>query len=148
MKIARRLDELHLELLDPRALDLEHPEAKAVVLDLVALGGGPAEQAEDEARDRVVVLGGELDSEFLVEVVDREGPVDTHGLLVDLLDRLVGKVELVLDLPDDLLEQILERDEPGHRPVLVDDDRSEEHTSELQSRRDLVCRLLLEKKKK
>src|SRR5438874_4862461 len=30
-----------------------------------------------------------------------------------------------------------------HRKV-----RSEEHTSELQSRRDLVCRLLLEKKKK
>src|SRR5690349_25106810 len=28
------------------------------------------------------------------------------------------------------------------------DHRSEEHTSELQSRRDLVCRLLLEKKKK
>src|SRR5690349_22728557 len=27
-------------------------------------------------------------------------------------------------------------------------DRSEEHTSELQSRRDLVCRLLLEKKNK
>src|SRR5690349_25004825 len=27
------------------------------------------------------------------------------------------------------------------------DPRSEEHTSELQSRRDLVCRLLLEKKK-
>src|SRR5690349_24256558 len=37
--------------------------------------------------------------------------------------------------------------------VLVDigyksEGRSEEHTSELQSRRDLVCRLLLEKKKK
>src|SRR5690349_23430822 len=29
-----------------------------------------------------------------------------------------------------------------------DPERSEEHTSELQSRRDLVCRLLLEKKKK
>src|SRR5207249_7413201 len=29
-----------------------------------------------------------------------------------------------------------------------DRDRSEEHTSELQSRFDLVCRLLLEKKKK
>src|SRR5690349_23380784 len=29
-----------------------------------------------------------------------------------------------------------------------EDVRSEEHTSELQSRRDLVCRLLLEKKKK
>src|SRR5690349_22331838 len=29
----------------------------------------------------------------------------------------------------------------------IDSARSEEHTSELQSRRDLVCRLLLEKKK-
>src|SRR2546422_8343906 len=37
-----------------------------------------------------------------------------------------------------------------HRPAplpAVDDDRSEEHTSELQSRLHLVCRLLLEKKK-
>src|SRR2546428_2614038 len=41
---------------------------------------------------------------------------------------------------------------PGVTPeylALVDDQlrRSEEHTSELQSRSDLVCRLLLEKKK-
>src|SRR2546429_6116490 len=34
----------------------------------------------------------------------------------------------------------------GHRAV-QDADRSEEHTSELQSRLHLVCRLLLEKKK-
>ena len=34
-----------------------------------------------------------------------------------------------------------------NRPNVVSlRDRSEEHTSELQSRRDLVCRLLLEKK--
>src|SRR5260221_14777726 len=32
-------------------------------------------------------------------------------------------------------------------PVGPGDDRSEEHTSELQSHSDLVCRLLLEKKK-
>src|SRR2546428_2645585 len=31
---------------------------------------------------------------------------------------------------------------------VLPDQRSEEHTSELQSRSDLVCRLLLEKKKK
>src|SRR2546429_5207238 len=36
----------------------------------------------------------------------------------------------------------------GHRPYpLANADRSEEHTSELQSRLHLVCRLLLEKKK-
>src|SRR5699024_12484164 len=32
--------------------------------------------------------------------------------------------------------------------LVLDDGRSEEHTSELQSRFDLVCRLLLEKKKR
>src|SRR2546422_4771195 len=44
---------------------------------------------------------------------------------------------------------------PGRRrpprqrdPEQVSEDRSEEHTSELQSRLHLVCRLLLEKKKK
>src|SRR5262245_64465064 len=43
--------------------------------------------------------------------------------------------------------------EPGHgdllqqRGILYAPDRSEEHTSELQSLRHLVCRLLLEKKK-
>src|SRR5437588_4937232 len=35
-----------------------------------------------------------------------------------------------------------------HRGRSVGDGRSEEHTSELQSHSDLVCRLLLEKKKK
>src|SRR5690349_24123225 len=38
-------------------------------------------------------------------------------------------------------------DRPGHRGARSNQGRSEEHTSELQSRRDLVCRLLLEKKK-
>src|SRR5690349_24158336 len=46
----------------------------------------------------------------------------------------------------------MERLEAVGRPYRVlyssSNARSEEHTSELQSRRDLVCRLLLEKKKK
>src|SRR3712207_7458818 len=37
---------------------------------------------------------------------------------------------------------------PGEVPQSLERDRSEEHTSELQSRQYLVCRLLLEKKKK
>src|SRR5690349_24244389 len=36
----------------------------------------------------------------------------------------------------------------GSAKLRIAANRSEEHTSELQSRRDLVCRLLLEKKKK
>src|SRR5215469_18757576 len=38
--------------------------------------------------------------------------------------------------------------EPRLQRIHPEAPRSEEHTSELQSRRDLVCRLLLEKKKK
>src|SRR5438874_12054654 len=46
----------------------------------------------------------------------------------------------------------IERHETAHGPqdflaIAKKVERSEEHTSELQSRRDLVCRLLLEKKK-
>src|SRR5688572_32222287 len=37
--------------------------------------------------------------------------------------------------------------ELGFAPVLIERERSEEHTSELQSQSNLVCRLLLEKKK-
>src|SRR3712207_7984661 len=42
---------------------------------------------------------------------------------------------------------VLVRPEPAHHPDVGLDARSEEHTSELQSRQYLVCRLLLEKKK-
>src|SRR5439155_2691390 len=50
-------------------------------------------------------------------------------------------------LPDDLREAF--HDLEGERDLIAEvDDRSEEHTSELQSRGHLVCRLLLEKKKK
>src|SRR2546429_3030530 len=38
--------------------------------------------------------------------------------------------------------------EPDEEPPVAPPQRSEEHTSELQSRLHLVCRLLLEKKKK
>src|SRR5690349_23892402 len=60
--------------------------------------------------------------------------------------------------PDQALEIALHRPGQVHghealvqEPRVLEDRqrrRSEEHTSELQSRRDLVCRLLLEKKKK
>src|SRR5690349_22043949 len=48
------------------------------------------------------------------------------------------------------LEQIEIGAGNAHEPYAdeIFGERSEEHTSELQSRRDLVCRLLLEKKKK
>src|SRR5207249_10190225 len=58
------------------------------------------------------------------------------------------------DRPDDSRNRAGERPLQSGNPAAGGqraperDDRSEEHTSELQSRFDLVCRLLLEKKKK
>src|SRR5204862_6307609 len=52
----------------------------------------------------------------------------------------------VVDAEDDLEHREGEEGDPGFGRG--EPGRSEEHTSELQSRRDLVCRLLLEKKKK
>src|SRR4051812_7174649 len=111
-------EELDLEPLDPRAVDVEHVEADPVVNDLVSGFGRAAELAEDEPGDRVVVLLGQLGLELLVEVVDREGAVDSHVTVPEMLDGLVRKVVFVLDLADDLLQQVLEGDDPLEGAVL------------------------------
>src|SRR5690606_40295562 len=59
---------------------------------------------------------------------------ETEATAVDRPSSTRMQYELGLTHHDELYEEF-------------DDDRSEEHTSELQSRENLVCRLLLEKKK-
>src|SRR5690625_6739340 len=70
----------------------------------------------------------------------------------------LGRVEQISDGPQWLLGNYQWRERPvpllsfeaingGARPAAGAQARSEEHTSELQSRGHLVCRLLLEKKK-
>src|SRR3712207_8619911 len=64
-----------------------------------------------------------------------------------LLARLLAKGHAVVALTrsSDHTEALVEQ---GIEPAIADVFRSEEHTSELQSRQYLVCRLLLEKKNK
>src|SRR5690606_24667369 len=58
---------------------------------------------------------------------------------------VIGLTEaLALELAKDQI--LVNAIAPG--PIIAPEGRSEEHTSELQSRENLVCRLLLEKKKK
>src|SRR2546429_1689807 len=66
----------------------------------------------------------------------RSGRVGADGHGVGALKPLAG------------LSRILAAIRGAVRPVPGEPRRSEEHTSELQSRLHLVCRLLLEKKKK
>src|SRR3712207_7626239 len=62
-----------------------------------------------------------------------------HGRLMEAMSGSLGRVVVDLSAVPFVDSRGLE--------TLVDLSRSEEHTSELQSRQYLVCRLLLEKKK-
>src|SRR3712207_8300037 len=80
-----------------------------------------------------------------------------RSVLVLLLDLVLAHPELLHrpfaddDVVGDGDDQAGDRDDADHQDGGVGegrgDRRSEEHTSELQSRQYLVCRLLLEKKK-
>src|SRR2546428_7257410 len=63
------------------------------------------------------------------------------------LFRSLGLRLLCLDALGPLQRQADLASHEHHDDRQHEDERSEEHTSELQSRSDLVCRLLLEKKK-
>src|SRR5438105_7802604 len=75
----------------------------------------------------------------IAEIARKQGPVGLEKVETD--EPFLAKgIRYVADGYDlEFIRDNLERDR---------DNRSEEHTSELQSRVDLVCRLLLEKKKR
>src|SRR5438874_8693647 len=91
-----------------------------------------------------------LDVRELVRLVDRlRDERRGRGALGEL--RVVAHV-LAGDAQRALQVTVVAVEHPRHHhlehlAVATARGRSEEHTSELQSRRDLVCRLLLEKKK-
>src|SRR5947209_498379 len=98
--------------------------------------------AVDGATDGTAEMLAGLRPSFPLEVIKlaQGGPAAARNAAIA---AATGEVLLFLD--DDVVPQdgLFERHLAVHRR-----DRSEEHTSELQSRQYLVCRLLLEKKKK
>src|SRR3989475_8798631 len=116
--------------------------------DAIALGDARehVEAGHDATEDGVgaveVRLGGVGDEELAAA---RIGPGKRHADRTRLVTRgihLVPEHEAGAAPPVAARIPVL-RDEVGHDPM-----RSEEHTSELQSQSNLVCRLLLEKKNK
>src|SRR5256885_8699452 len=65
-----------------------------------------------------------------------------------LLQRILEVDQLLLERAGAQLAEDVAQHAHVHQPHGLDPGRSEEHTSELQSPCNLVCRLLLEKKKK
>src|SRR5205085_2514420 len=100
-----------------------------------------------EAGEELVRLRARLES--VAERLVRRGahlvrPPGLEQLAARERDAEVRAEELVRRADEDVDAERLDVD----RPVRPEVDRSEEHTSELQSQSNLVCRLLLEKKKK
>src|SRR2546427_6802380 len=69
----------------------------------------------------------------------------SDGITVKQLAEIEAAVTAEVERAAEAAVQSRERMPPGESAL---EDRSEEHTSELQSQSNLVCRLLLEKKKK
>src|SRR5438034_7716932 len=70
-----------------------------------------------------------------------------HVMVSGPVDALKPRIAAAVDRLADELEALSHRIH-DHPELAFKEERSEEHTSELQSHSDLVCRLLLEKKKK
>src|SRR5260370_18234872 len=92
---------------------------------------------------------------FLVAGLAEQALADLEGDREDLQPQLVDQVvldqrayELKAAGDDDVPVYVLLQRRDLVKHVALEDCRSEEHTSELQSHLNLVCRLLLEKKKK
>src|SRR5690349_22070417 len=79
----------------------------------------------------------------------RSNVIDPHGGRADLAAKVLRHVSPAFaEDPVRILRLARFAARFADFTVAPETERSEEHTSELQSRRDLVCRLLLEKKKK
>src|SRR2546430_15492852 len=73
---------------------------------------------------------------------------DALPIFLNPLDNLVSCLKYLFLHRSNRLQNTLLDDDRVDRYLLGEYSRSEEHTSELQSQSNLVCRLLLEKKKK
>src|SRR2546430_12606062 len=78
----------------------------------------------------------------------RRPPRSTLFPYTTLFRSLGAREFLLLLLLTPELSNLCDQDEARAKAMAISSVRSEEHTSELQSQSNLVCRLLLEKKKK
>src|SRR5690625_1822351 len=100
-----------------------------------------------------------LQNPFVMNHIETFSFVDVSKTESSLYKEIQDKSKVYNEKPDDAYIDKVWKKTPGRNGVTIDieksyeqmkenGERSEEHTSELQSRGHLVCRLLLEKKKK
>src|SRR3989441_12265045 len=139
---ARALELLRAEAFDVIFSDVVMPgkDGLALLKDLKAAG----------VKAPVILISGQANIEMAVQAVKLgaldflEKPISTDKLLIAVENAL--RLSRLEDENRELRHRLGKHELIGSGKAMQD--RSEEHTSELQSLAYLVCRLLLEKKKK
>src|SRR5690606_19162109 len=135
-----------------------HPLIDGAVSDQMVIAYAPGLAGSVHPAAALVVVA-QAKAEAVVNTVARPAQIDSgfarpdlhcdHASRPALSDLLLFPLQDLLALAADFIERPPDVPAYGfnHAGVVVESVRSEEHTSELQSRENLVCRLLLEKKK-
>src|SRR3990170_1058206 len=113
----------HADLDDPQPFHPLHGEGDPLPRGLFPGSRHPPELVEEETGDRVEIQVGDPGPERLVEMADRRLSEDEGGTVGAQHDLPLFPVPLFPDLPEQLLENVLHRHDPGRLPVLVHDDR-------------------------
>src|SRR2546425_7814358 len=111
--------------------------------EIVEVAGKTDDDFVKDARDADALYAkGRRISKRIIDALDRCKVIALGSVGVDSVDVAAATARgiPVTNVPDTFIEEVAD-----HALMLI---RSEEHTSELQSLAYLVCRLLLEKKKK
>src|SRR5256886_14965860 len=130
------------------------PPGRTTILDARALSRALQRMAVEvlelaHGTDDLVLIGiqrrGVELAERIAKLIEKE-----EGVLVPrgALDITLYRDDLETVGPKPVIGETRIPGDLSGKHVVIVDDRSEEHTSELQSQSNLVCRLLLEKKKK
>src|SRR5690625_5699025 len=92
-------------------------------------------------RDRMTFMRDIVIFKQMLKVIKLEAQ------LIQNLENKMEKIEEISENQSHLVKKLVAKIVEYHENIILKYERSEEHTSELQSRGHLVCRLLLEKKK-
>src|SRR5215204_3835193 len=108
-------------LRDPSALNLEHLERQRVDLDRLSDVRHPSELGQQIPANCFEPLALDLDVQPIAHFVDADLSAEDKRAIPLVSDRFTLDVVFVTDLANDLLEQVLNGDEPGRSAVLIDD---------------------------
>ena len=117
----------HLDAADAPSVDADDVEGVVFILQVLVHAGEVALDLQQQAGQRVGLARHLLklvviDMEDLAEVAQQRLALETVSVVVELDILALLLVILVVDLADNLLQDVLQRDQSARAAILIDDD--------------------------